>query len=248
MNRPRVLVVLFSLAIGLVAGLVPSTAVAGSAAARQLAGPGYHEPEVGQCYDLSAKQAAKASSTQTPVACDAPHTLMTVKVKRLPKGVKWKSLTTDAFYVACEEAMIAALGGSAKLAAMSAYDWWFFIPTDKERAKGARWVRCDIGLHQGRTGLNPLPATLGLTAFPLSNQDSRCLIGKNLVPTSCQQGHDWRVKGAYRLDTRPKTSEQFRKAAKRCQNVTNSRRWAYDGPTAQEWKAGNHFMVCIKPD
>ena len=41
---------------------------------------------------------------------------------------------------------------------------------------------------------------------------------------------------------------KFRKAAKRCQNVTNSRRWAYDGPTAQEWKAGNHFMVCFKPD
>ena len=57
-----------------------------------------------------------------------------------------------------------------------------------------------------------------------------------------------RAKGAYKLDRLPKTAEQYREAAQRCANVTGTRRWAYSGPTALDWKAGDHWMVCFKPD
>ena len=241
---PSVLVPLISLLVALV--LAPSSADAREAA--QLAGPGYHEPAVGLCYDLSAKQAGKPSSTAAAVPCDAPHTLVTVKVKRLPKDFRWKSLSSEDFYVPCQKALVDALGGSTKLVAMSAYDLWWFGPTQEERAKGAKWIRCDVGIHKGRTGLNKLPAVLGLTSFPLSNLDSRCLVGRGLATTSCEQGHDYRVKGAYQLDRLPKTAEQYRAAAQRCAQVAGTRRWAYSGPSALDLKAGDHWMVCFKSD
>jgi hypothetical protein len=174
--------------------------------------------------------------------------MLTVKVKRLPQDFRWKSLSLDDFHTPCQKALVDVLGGSTKLVAMSAYDLYWFSPTKAERAKGAKWIRCDVGLHKGSTGVNKLPAVLGLTSFPLSNLDSRCLVGRRLATTSCQQGHDYRVKGAYKLDRLPTTADQYRKAAQRCPKLTSSRRWAYAGPTALDWKAGNHWMVCFKPD
>ena len=74
------------------------------------------------------------------------------------------------------------------------------------------------------------------------------MLGRRLATTSCAQSHDYRVKDAYKLDRLPKTADQYRKAAQRCANVTGARRWAYSGPTALDWKAGNHWMVCFKPE
>ncbi len=160
MTRSRVLVLLFSLCLGI--GLVPSVSEATTppAAQQQLAGPGYHEPAVGLCYDLTTKQANKVSATQDAVPCDAPHTLMTVKVKRLSKPVRWTAVYSR-IVVSCYEALYDVLG-SAKLAEMSSYDLWWFIPTKEERAQGARWARCDVGLHKGTSGLGKLPTSVAL--------------------------------------------------------------------------------------
>ncbi len=246
MSRRHYLVPLISLVAALV--LAPPGADARPAAAQLQAGPGYHEPAVGQCYDLTAKQAGKPSSTKAAVPCDAPHTVLTVKVKRLPKDFHWKSFSQDDFFVPCKKAVVDALGGSAKNVAQSAYDLWWFTPTKEERAKGATWVRCDIGLHKGKSGLNKLPTTLGLSTFPFATKDLRCLVGRGLATTSCAQSHDYKVKGAYKLNRLPKTAAQYRQAAQRCPNLTGTRRWAYSGPTALDWKAGDHLMVCFKPD
>ena len=168
MTRSRVLVLLCSLVLGL--GLAPSGPGPPHRRPEQLAGPGYHEPAVGLCYDLTAKQANKASATQDAVPCDAPHTLMTIKVKRLAKPVKWTAVYSR-IVVSCYEALYDALG-SAKLAEMSSYDLWWFIPTKDERAQGARWARCDVGLHKGTSGLgkgrprSPSVVCLSTTSTP----------------------------------------------------------------------------------
>ena len=219
---------------------------ASSPASRQLAGPGFHEPAVGLCYDLTTKQANKASATQDSVPCDAPHTMMTIKVKRLSKPVKWDSVYPRVV-VSCYEALYDVLG-SAKLAGMSSYDLWWFIPTKEERAQGARWARCDVGLHKGTTGLGKLPTSVALSGLPLDDSYARCLVGKALNNTSCQMSHKFRAKTAYKLDRRASSREQYLKQGRRCARLTNSNRYAFDGPSKEEWKAGNHFMVCFKPD
>jgi hypothetical protein len=228
-------------------GLVPSVADGASAVSQQLAGPDYHRPAVGLCYDLTTRQANKPSSTKAAVPCDAPHTMMTVKVVRLPDGVTWKNVTTRAFFVACEKAMVATLGGSIKQAAMSAYDWWYFGPTKEERARGARWIRCDLGIHKGAGGVGKLPVSVAL-GTSLSTRETRCLTGRNLVATSCQQSHKFRAKGVFKLDRLARTQAQYEKQGSRCPKITSSRRYAYDGPSELEWKAGDHWMVCFKPD
>ncbi len=244
MTRSRVLALLFSLCLGI--GLVPSVSEATPPAAQQLAGPGYHEPAVGLCYDLTTRQANKASVTQDAVPCDAPHTLMTIKVKRLSKPVRWTAVYSR-IVVSCYEALYDVLG-SAKLAEMSSYDLWWFIPTKDERAQGARWARCDVGLHKGTSGLGKLPTSVALGGLPLDDKYARCLVGKALNDTSCQMSHKFRAKAAYKLDRRASSREEYLKQGRRCARLTNSNRYAFDGPSDEEWRAGNHFMVCFKPD
>ena len=211
------------------------------------AGPGYHEPAVGSCYDLGWDQAAKPSASQDPVPCDAPHTLMTVKVKRLSKPVRWSSNLSSRFEVPCTKAMYDAIGGT-KLAAMSAYQLWFFLPTKKERAKGARWIRCDVGLRAGRTGLDRLPTSVTLSSLPLDKSVARCLVGKTLATTACSNGHTWKAKKAFKLSSRATSATHYQKQGRRCARLTNTQHYVFDGPSAEEWKAGNHFMVCFKSD
>ena len=49
-------------------------------------------------------------------------------------------------------------------------------------SQGARWVRCDVGLHKGASGLNKLPVSVVLGT--LSTTELRCLTGTNLTTTS----------------------------------------------------------------
>lgn len=244
MTRSRLLVLLVSLVLGW--GMVPSVAQAQPPGALR-AGPGYHEPAVGSCYDLSWDQAVKPSATQDPVACDAPHTLMTVKVKRLSKPVNWSTDLSPRFEVPCTKAMYDAIGGT-KLAAMSAYQLWFFMPTKEERAKGARWIRCDVGLRAGRTGMDRLPTSVTLASLPLAKSVARCLAGKTLATTACSNGHTWKAKKAFKLSSRATSEAQYQKQGRRCARLTNTQHYVFDGPSAEEWKAGNHWMVCFKRD
>ena len=104
------------------------------------------------------------------------------------------------------------------------------------------------GAAQGHDGLGKLPASVALSGLPLDDKYARCLVGKALNNTSCQLSHKFRAKTAYKLDRRASSKEQYLKQGRRCARLTNSTRYAFDGPSNEEWKAGNHFMVCFKPD
>jgi hypothetical protein len=129
---------------------------------------------------------------------------------------------------------------------MSAYQLWLFLPTKKERAKGARWIRCDVGLRAGRSGLDRLPASVALTSLPLDASVARCLVGKTLATTACSNGHTWKAKKAFKLSSRAASTAQYQKQGRRCAKLTGTQRYVFDGPSAEEWKAGNHWMVCFK--
>ena len=135
------------------------------------AGPGYHEPAVGQCYDLSCGaggEALRRPRTRSPAT--PPHTLMTVKVKRLSKPVNLVDRPVAQVRGPVHEGDVRR-HRRPKLAAMSAYQLWFFMPTEEERAKGARWIRCDVGLRAGRTGMDRLPTSVGpSTSLPLAHE------------------------------------------------------------------------------
>jgi hypothetical protein len=208
--------------------------------------PGYHQPPVGACYDLTWAEAAGISSTEPAVPCEEAHTLKTIRVKRLDTPVRWGS---DGLYrqyeTACHKALYEAVGG-VKKALMSAYSWWFFYPTQEERDAGAAWVRCDIGIHHAAQNMPDLPETLTLGSLPLPDKYAACLVGDKFRLTACSFRHEWKAKLTFKLLRLAGTAEQYQRQGAKCGQKLGTRRYVYDGPSLEEWNAGNHFMVCFK--
>lgn len=240
MTGRRTFALLASLCLGW--ALLPSQANA------SLGGdPGYHQPPEGACYDLTWLQAAQLSTTKPAVPCEEPHTLRTIKVKRLATPVRWGADNLfDKFAVSCNKAMYEALGGNVKKAVLSAYGGWWFTPTKEERDAGAAWVRCDIGIVHGTKDMPSLPASLTLGSLPLPEKYASCLVGDKFRYTACNFRHDWKAKLAFKLDRMATTDAQYQRQGSKCGQKLGTRRYAYDGPSLDQWKAGNHFMVCYK--
>lgn len=131
---------------------------------------------------------------------------------------------------------------------MSAYALFSFIPNKRERARGAKWKRCEIGLWGGRT-LQPLPRKLDLGSLPLKDSVARCLNGreKRLRVTVCAKAHTYRATGAFRAHgkTYPGVKRLTRTAINRCPDRVTSRRWRYEVPfNVDQWRVGYRTIVC----
>jgi hypothetical protein len=246
MSKHRVLALLAALVVA--AGLLPAVAQAGAPAARLAGDPGFEQPAVGACYDLTYEQAGRNSAPQAPVECTEPHNLQTILVKRLSNPVRWGSDGLfDRFAADCEKAMYTTLGGNIKASAMSAYSWWWFIPTKAQRAAGARWVRCDIGLKHASSDMDDLPESLKLGSLPLPDEVALCMVGDRYLLTQCKYRHQYKAKATFKLDRLPRSAEEYFRAARRCSRLLGYvNNYAYLGPSDYAWKAGNHFMVCLK--
>jgi hypothetical protein len=213
-------------------------------------GPGYQQPSVGECRDLDLAQAMKRSDTTAPIDCADPHTTRVVAVARLPKGLDWddaaRKLDIAAFNV-CQPAFDEALGGTAGLRNMSAYVWWWFIPTQNQRAHGARWFRCDLSLY-GATRLLRLPTdeTPALDGAPLPDSVARCLTPRPFRLTTCGRKHAFRATGTFRMrGAKYPTLAEFEAAAdRRCPELVHSDRWLWEGQGRLSWKLGDHTVIC----
>ena len=58
----------------------------------------------------------------------------------------------------------------------------------------------------------------------------------------------YRATAVFKLDRLARTQEQYQSQGSRCRERDHSRRYLFEGPSLDAWKAGNHFMVCYKPD
>lgn len=250
MRRMAVLLLLAPLLV--VASVVLPTAAALPAVADRVEDPTFEMPVEGACYNLRYDQLFNRSIRKAPVDCEEPHTIETVKVKRLKKPVDWNKVYSR-IAVSCFDAFYDAMGGPRWLGHY-AYDMWWFIPTKEQRVNGARWVRCDVGMRKGTHNLRTYEtgpflgqALSGPPTGPLGGASAiyrRCLVGNELKPSSCDVPHDYFARTSFRLDSLPRTRAEYFAAGSRCSFV--SRRYAFDGPSLYEWKAGNHIMVCFK--
>lgn len=236
-----------------VTGLMPTSAVAVPVVSQRMGDPTFEMPVEGACYDLRYDQLFNRSIRKAPVDCEEPHTIETVKVKRLTKPVDWKNVYSR-IAVSCFDAFYDAFGGPRWIGHY-AYEMWWFIPTKAQRAAGARWVRCDVGLRKGTQNLRTYeggPRILGNTLSgpptgtlgPQGSISRRCLVGRDLKPSSCTVPFLYYARTSFRLDERPRTRAEYFEAGSRCSFVSN--RYAFDGPSLYEWRAGNHIMVCFK--
>jgi hypothetical protein len=224
----------------------------GQPAARSVAdkaGPGYHQPKVGSCHRLTMRQFNRWVVPSTSVPCSERHTTRTVVVKRLRGKVDWNADDVGRpIYGSCVRKLGQAVGGNDKSRAMSSYQLSFFIPSPKERARGAKWLRCDIGLLGGRV-LQPIPQSLRLGNPPLPDQFARCLNGpdRGLIVTVCAKQHTYRVTGGFRNAGKRYPGEQAlaRAAHRRCPGLTSSNTWRYGIPLGPwEWRLGQRTTIC----
>jgi hypothetical protein len=150
------------------------------AAAPASAGPGYHQPKVGSCHAMTMQEFNRIVVPAASVPCGKRHTTKTLVVKRLSGDVDWNAkYLMRPIWATCLRKMNRVLGGSDKARAMSSYAPSFFIPSPRERARGAKWLRCDLGLLGDRV-LQPIPQNLDLG----SRRSLRSSPGVSTVPNA----------------------------------------------------------------
>jgi hypothetical protein len=241
MRRTTVLVSLLALV-----GTALSGAVLGSSQAADR-DPGFGQPAIGSCYQMSSKELNRASFGEAAVDCTGKHTSQVIGVTYLPNRLSWKKASfTKIAAVAqrdCYPTLWAALGGSATLRAESAYRLAYFIPSKAQRKQGARWIRCDAIL--GVAKLSSMPASLVLTD-PLADAVTACVTGRGGV-VGCGKSHAHRAIGAVTLKGGyPSRREFLRTGSNKCRKQFPQKLSYLTWPSKPQWKLGNHAVTCYK--
>jgi hypothetical protein len=125
-------------------------------------------PVVGDCWPSTFDTAARSSNwSGTPVDCSSGHQLYTYAMATVSSSAPtWKDGSGNL------DSSIASAGGSACSAKLAAFlpdipvggllTDFFFMPSEAQWAKGARWVRCDVAqLAIGSLLTTPSFAALG---------------------------------------------------------------------------------------
>jgi hypothetical protein len=210
--------------------------------------PGFHQPDAGACHQYGVEGLSSNSDSVPPVSCDGPHTALTVASISLPQRVD----IADAFSIfsyagdRCLHAWNDAVSPEPTTRALSAYAVTFFIPSDSELARGARWVRCDVYLSGGNQ-LQQLPVPL-ISGPPLDDAVARCTrrSGLGAALTVCARKHSYRAVAFLQLHGTYPTPEQFaRIAARRCPALAGGR-YRFDVPNLFVWQAGTRGLVCSR--
>jgi hypothetical protein len=230
--------------------LAPLAAVVVTAGPAQ-AGPGFEEPAVGECRDLTMDELNRWSNNEDPIDCSEPHTSRVIGTGRLPRDVTWDASEQRLTRIStgiCHPLWIEALGSGYRSRIMTAYSWGWFIPTRAQRDRGARWIRCDLILWAGTTLANlPTDKVPALGALPHPDKITACLKGETFLLTTCNRLHAWRATGTFlmRQDTFP-TDREFRRAAlRRCPSLVTSDAFAWRHRDATRWRLGDHAVVCF---
>lgn len=240
--------------------MAATTAVAAVVAATLLATPSssadeapaaaarknYAVPKVGACHDYGVRESGGISAPHDPASCSGRHTAITVSVKRLSGHVNWNDdyLISNKSAVPCVKAIVKALGGDELTWVRTTYRPTWFYPTQKQRERGAKWIRCDLVQYSG-TRILPLPEDLHLGKGPVPDRFARCL-NANLYLIACSKAHSWRATGFLRLSgaNPPAEAEARRIAIHRCPAKVTSRGFRYRATGGYEWRAGVKAMVC----
>lgn len=231
-----------------VATLLAGAAVTPSAAQ---AGPGQPEDgiaTVGECRTYTFDQAMRASENSAPVDCSTSHTAKVLGTPMLPDGMTYGDIAAleRVMLRTCYPAFGRLLGRTDSLRHRSAYTMMWFIPTQAQRDRGARWLRCDLVLQGGRT-LQPIPADTApiLGPAPLRNRVARCATAQE-VRTTCSRAHEWRATGTYLVprDAYPGNRTMSRIAHRTCPSRTSTRAWYAVWATRAQWRAGDKMIVC----
>lgn len=225
-------------------------------------------PRLGACYDLSIRQAAQTASTEEPVPCTQRHTMKTLHVGKLGAEGKVRPnvenpAVRDRLTRTCNRELAQFVGGDPATRRLSRLQVVWFAPTQDELAQGADWVRCDVLAFSRSNDLMALPALklrgvldrpVGLDTFGLCGTAAPG--DRAFERVACSLRHSWAaistipIAGGARY---PGTAKVRAAGDEACKDQVNGRtselkfEYGWEWPTADQWKAGQHYGFCWAP-
>jgi hypothetical protein len=226
--KPRIISTVAAAAavVLLVSGLFAGAATAGESETDPMLGA----PAVGDCYDLTYKQASEESTREATVDCSRKHTLLVGAVGQVPESFDWEDSADNYKYShkICDPFWKKYYDLTEPRSYLTLLRGNWFTPTEAQRDNGARWISCEIGLDTDGK-LLPLPAggPATMTRKPVDSI-ARCADARYRV-TPCSKAHAWRA--TYAFGVKAKGSDKavgakLEKAAKRtCSRHASSATW-----------------------
>jgi hypothetical protein len=201
---------------------------------------------VGQCFRMTGAQSKASVAAPARVGCQAQHTSVVAFVGYVAKAVTPLTPVAERRVVGkkvCQPAFRALVGGTVIDRAQSLLTWTLFTPGQRQLARGARWVRCDVLARSGND-LVPLPSASPILAKGVP-ENLRICQTKEAIDVSCAQPHLYRVAGVFQAPgaTYPGVSTEVARA--RCHDLTQTLAGFFQVPSQEGWKAGDRFVRCL---
>ena len=205
------------------------------------------QPKVGECHNLSLKDIAKPSDTKKPVDCSDRHTTRTVAViATAPPAATRGSNNAQAYAVgkACGPALHKVLGADAETRARTLYSLAWFLPTKAQKAKGAKWMRCDVTLTDAR-GAYALESE---TPFLDEDPENKERVCGRINPdnsddweiVSCAVKHQFVPRRYIPVGKGTSFKEAEDGAKEACSTYGPLFTWSH----AEKWGSGERFYIC----
>jgi hypothetical protein len=218
---------------------------------------------VGQCHDLTFRQALAVVGGTEPVACRRTHTAQTYFVGRLrletPAG-RTRRVDSDAAQrqarTTCQSRLPRHLGLTPReLRLTMAQSVWF---TPSPRRADADWFRCDVVAVASPRQLLRLPRrTRGWGGAPVVAMCATAAPGTRAFRrVACGGRHSWEAVSTVdipgrRLPSRRAIAERMDAP---CGDVARARAadpldftWTQESPTREQWDAGRRYGICWVP-
>jgi hypothetical protein len=220
----------------------PKPSVSATSAAPTYVG----KPKVGDCHKLTLKDIAATSDTKKPVDCSDKHTTLTVDVVTAPATAIRGSNDAQAYAVgkACGAALNKVLGADAETRAKTLYSLAWFMPTKAQKAKGAKWMRCDVTMTDERHAYALKTKTPFLDDDPDKSERVCGRINPDnedvweLVP--CSVKHQFVPR---KYIPAPKGTS-FKKAEAGAEKACKTHGPLYTWSHAEKWGSGERFYIC----
>jgi hypothetical protein len=225
-------------------------------------------PSPGDCHAMTLRQVTAVSAENTSTDCLHRPTTITVAVGTLKvKGRRVapsSPAAQDLMRRTCEPKVARWLGADPGELRTSRLTAVWFVPTPEQVQAGAHWFRCDlVGFDRG-THLFPLPAPHQLQGALRGDRGERYALcgtakpgARNFQRVTCSLKHSWKAISAIELSggkTYPGVAAVRDGGTKPCSSRARAAAggatrydYGWEWPTAQQWRAGQHYGYCWAP-
>jgi hypothetical protein len=222
-------------------------------------------PKVGECHDLSFRQAISVVGRTEPVPCRRRHTAQTFHVGHLELATESGAARRVDSRAAQKQARTTCTGRLARhlgrtpreLRLTMAQAVWF-TPSQARADAGADWFRCDVVVVTAPRQLLRLPRrTKGWGDAPAIAMCATAAPGtKRFARVTCGRRHAWVAVATVDLPGRrlPGQAPIADRMEGPCRDAARSRAddpldltWSQESPTAEQWAAGRRWGICWVP-